>query len=215
MTFDTFEDEMLFTRAALAADPDSADLVSATESWLGLIDAARAKDRDARAAIANTDAARVVANGRLDRACGAFGDDLHRAVEKDRAATRWTQFFSVPVSRFVRQALSRQSVTVRAWLMSSMDAVLEQHRDALERWTAAAEKALVQTRGTALVRGGARQAREELAEELTRERDGLHDALRSRGRERGLPRDWSDVFFRVESRSGAAAVDEPAEPAPA
>jgi len=42
-----------------------------------------------------------------------------------------------------------------------------------------------------------------MARDLTRERDGLDDALSARARERGLPREWPDLFFRVQSRSKA------------
>jgi len=69
ITFDDAEDEVLFTRAALMADPDASDLVPMTDSWLPLIDTARAKDRTARAARVTADAARIVANDRFDTAC--------------------------------------------------------------------------------------------------------------------------------------------------
>jgi hypothetical protein len=215
MTLDAIGDEILFTSAALAADPDAADLAAPVETWLALIDAARAADRKARHAIAKTDAARVVANDRLDRACAAFGDDLYAAVAKDRTSARWTQFFSMPVSRFVRQALGRQVQTVRGWLAGSKDAVLEQHRAVLEARAADADAALVATKGTALVRGEVHQGREHLAEELTRERDGLRDALAARARERHLAREWADLFFRTEAHAAAPAEADPAATAPA
>src|SRR5690349_5453945 len=133
--------------------------------------------------IANTDAARAVANVRLDRACVGFGDSLLAAVKKDRTSARWKQFFrDLAVSQFIRQALDRQVSTVRGWLGASQDPVLEQHRAELERWSKVAEAALEQTRGSSAVRGEAWVAREELAEGLTRERDGLRDALAARAR---------------------------------
>lgn len=213
MMFDTIEEEILFTTAALAADPDAQDLAAATDGWLALLDAARAAERDARRAVVNTDARRAVANGRLDEACAAFGDDLYRAVDKDRTSARFTQFFPAPVNRFVRQALSKQVQTVQAWLGSSKDPVVEQHRAELHAWSSAAQQALLDTRATALARGTARQAREHLAEELTRGRDGLHDALGARGRERKRPRSWPDAFFRAETRPTSAAEPEPPAPA--
>lgn len=92
-------------------------------------------------------------------------------------------------------------------LGASQDPVLEQHRAELERWSKVAEAALEQTRGSSAVRGEAWVAREELAEGLTRERDGLRDALAARARERDLPRDWPDLFFRVERRGKKAGDD--------
>ena len=210
--FDDAEDEVLFTEAALKADPDAADLAAQAEGWLGVIDAARAHERGARRALAETDAERAVADQRLDAACVGFGDELLLAVKKDREARRWTQFFSVPVSRFVRRALERQVSTVRGWLAlaAGQEAVLDTHRAGLERWATAADEAITRTRGTALVRGQAAQARVEMAEALTRERDGLHEALAARARERDLPREWPSVFFRLERRRAAAPAPTPA-----
>jgi hypothetical protein len=178
-----------------------------TSGWLGLIDSARSKDRAARQAQAEADAARVIGNDRLDRACVQFGDELFLAVSKDRSSARWLQFFTLSVSKFVRQRLSTQVERVRGWLQST-DALLETHRKPLDTWSKAAGDALVQTRGVAVVRGEARIAREELAEDLTRERDGLHDALSAIARERKLPREWPDLFFRTQSRSAADEIPE-------
>lgn len=211
-TFDELEDEILFTTAAIGADPDAHDLLPLTSGWLPLLDAARAKDRAARKAQGEADARRIVANGRLDRACERFGDELYLAVDKDRASPRWTQFFNITVSKFIRQRLETQVQRVRGWLTTS-DPIFDKHREGLDRWSHAAGDALIQTRAVALVRGEARIAREALAEDLTRERDGLHDALSAKARALGLPRDWPDLFFRIQSRSTTDAP-EPTESAP-
>src|SRR5437016_4766255 len=105
ITLDDAEDEILFTRAALKADPDAQTLVPSTDTWMSLVDDARTKDREARESVMDTDARRIVANARLDAACTRFGDDLFLACGKDTKAKRWTQFFSVAVSRFIRQPL--------------------------------------------------------------------------------------------------------------
>jgi hypothetical protein len=214
ITFDDAEDETLFTRAGVRADPDAADLVAQTDGWLSMIDAARAKDRAAREAVMNTDAARIIANTRLDLACVAFGDDLYLATGKDTKGVRWTQFFPIAVSRFIKQRLADQAAKVRNWL-GSKEPTLKKHRDELDAWSAASLTAIEKTHGVALVRGQATIAREQMAEDLTRERDGLHDALSARARERGLPRDWPDQFFRTKSRPSAAkAAADGADPAP-
>jgi hypothetical protein len=203
-SFDTIEDEVLFTIASLAADPDAQDLVSLADGWIARLDEARAKDRGARQEVAGVDAMRAVANGRLDRACAEFGDTLLRAVDKDATSARYRQFFPMRVSLFVRRALPKQVAQVRAWLGSN-DEALEPHREALDRWSKAAADALDRTHALAMVRGQARITREQLASDLTRERDGLHDALSARSRERSLARDWPDLFFRVERRARSAA----------
>jgi hypothetical protein len=204
-----------FTTAALKADPVARELASLTESWLPMIEAVRIKERGTRQAVADADAERAVANGRLDAACLRFADDLLRDVDKDTSSPRFRTFFPMAPSRFTRQALGAQVTRVRAWL-GVKDPVLEQHRAELELWSTAADQALVRTHGGALVRGETRILREELAENLTRERDGLGDALGAKARELGLPRDWPNLFFRTQSRP---AVDEaeslPPEPSAA
>lgn len=202
MPLDELEAEIFFTRSCIKADPDAKDLLSLTDGWLATVDDARKKDRGAREAQADADAARIVANSRLDTACERFGDELFLAVGKDRSSARWGQFFSTSVSKFVRQALPKQVGRVRGWL-GSKDAVLEANREALDSWSKAAQDALGQTAAVGTIRGEARVAREELADDLTRERDGLHDALSARAREKGLPRDWADQFFRKAHRPEA------------
>ena len=203
-SYDTIEDEILFTVASLAADPDSRDLLALTEGWLSRLDEARTKDRAARQEVTGADALRIVADSRLDRACTSFGDALLLAVDKDSRSPRFRQFFPLPVSSFIRGSLPKQVAKVRAWLGSEDDA-LEPHRAELDRWSKAAAEALERTNALALVRGQARIAREQLAYDLTRERDGLHDALSARSRERGLARSWPDLFFRVRSKARPAA----------
>ncbi|AKF05034.1 hypothetical protein [Sandaracinus amylolyticus] len=211
-SLDSLEDEILFTRAALEADEDAADLLTRSDDWLSLVDAARARDRSARIAEASASALRAVANGRLDDACADFGRRL--ALEAPRSSARWTRFFDTAPSAWVARALSRQVASVKAWLTISGDALLDAHRAPLARWSDAAQAALDRTAASAQVRGAARVGREELALDLTRERDGLHAALVARAAERGLPRDWPARFFRIEDRRRRRADEDPA-PAPA
>jgi hypothetical protein len=211
-TLDHMEDEILYTRAALAADPDASDLLASTDDWLAQVDAARERDRAARVAVSEASASRRVANGRLDAACVGFGDALYLAAGKDRAAARWTRFFrgaTSTASRFVRQPLRDEVAAVRAWLGVTGDDVLDAHRAELERWATAAQQALERTDATATARGEARVAREELADALTRQRDGLEAELVGRGQDRGLARDWPAVFFRTQRRSRGAPEAPP------
>jgi len=208
LPFEEIEDEILFTQAALAADPDAKDLVPLTESWLALIDKAQATELDLRRQVAHTDAARMVANARLDQACIAFADELWMAAGKDRAATRFKQFFREAPRLFVRMALPRQIAQVRAWL-ESRDEVFLRHKPNLEKWVQEADAALVATRALALKRGESAIARDELASDLTRERDGLAENLAARARERKLDRAWPKTFFRTgPSRPAKDEIEE-------
>jgi hypothetical protein len=207
-TLDAVEDEILYTRAALTADPDASDLLPLTDDWLPRLDETRALDRAVRIQAAEVDALRGVANGRLDAACTRFGDQLYLAVGKDRTSPRWTMFFKVAVSKFVRLALPQQVLTVQGWFAAA-DPVLADHRAELERWVTAADGALVRERGLAVARGENWQRRAELCEGLTRGRDGLHAALVERSQERGLDRGWPGVFFRVERSPEPSAPTPP------
>ncbi len=216
MTLDEFEDEVLFTGAALDADPDAKELVASTAGWLPLLDKVRAKDREVRQAAAKADASRAVSNTRLDHSCVEFGDELHNAVNKDHSSARWLSFFKAAVSIFIKWALPREVDAVKGWLQVK-DPVLEKHRAPLTLWSPAADNAIVATRALGPRRGEVWQAREELADALTRERDGLHGVLTQRGHERKLPREWANAFFRMEHRAGAGDVpaEAPAATSPA
>lgn len=203
MPLDEMEEEILFTRCAMRADPDAEDLAPRTDGWMGKIDVVRMLERKCRESSMFADASRSVANVRLDGACTGFADELLLAVRKDRSSTRWLQFFRIPSSVFTRQGLGKQVDVVKGWLSGSQDEVLEKHRPNLARWSQSAGDALVNTQGVALVRGELAQAREKLAEELTRERDAVRETLAARARERGLPREWPDAFFRTTRRHKA------------
>jgi hypothetical protein len=208
-TLDLMEDEVLFTTAALKADPDASDLVSVTAGWLATVDHAREKDRAKRTAVAEADAARTVTNARLDAVCVQFGDELFLAAGKDRESPRWKRFVNEPMGKFVRRAFRAQIAKVRSWvsLATGTEAVLDKYRTPLDTWSAAGNAALERTDATALARGGAQIARTDAAETLTRERDALHALLVDRANTRSLPRDWPATFFRTEP----AEDDKPAQ----
>lgn len=106
----------------------------------------------------------------------------------------------------------KQVQKVKGWLDPKVtDDIVEKHRTPLTTWSNAAAASIEQTASAAMVRGAARIAREQLAEDLTRERDGLYDALSARARERGLPRDWPKQFFRVSTRKAADGGDDEEE----
>lgn len=213
-TFDTIENEILFTRAALKADEDARELLPETDEWLELVDAARTKDREFRTRDMDAMAARAIANVRLDIACLGFGKDLLHAVG-DRKSPRFAGFFPVAPTRWVKQPLDKQLLGVKGWLTLSGEPELDKHRERLSARAAAAGDAQVAVAALAPARGVNWQVRRDLADALTRLRDGLHRALAERATEKALPRDWPDAFFRIEEREGRAPVPAPApDPGP-
>jgi hypothetical protein len=201
MSLDDIEAEILYTRAAMRADPDAKDLVPMTDTWLTMLDDTRKKQRTASEAGVNADAFRSVSNARLDAACMAFASELDDALKQDHSSARYKQFFNTPASRFVRQSLTTQVNVVKGWLDNANDDVLKRHRPLLERWSTAAMNAIEATSATALVRGQAWIAREKLAEDLTRERDRVYHALMGKTQQLNLSRDWPNVFFRTATTS--------------
>ena len=220
MTFDDMESEIIYTPAALEADPDARDLVPTTAGWMALIDEARAASRLSREAVARSDARRRVSNGRLDASCTSFGDELLLAADKDRKSARWRLFLQGGVSTmsvFVKLPLAEQVRRVKGWLDVTGDAVLDRHRAALTEWSSATDSALAATTATAGARGAAAVVRERVAEDLTRARDGLEAALVQRAAERGLARSWPALFFRTmpaPARRGTAPDGPGADPEP-
>lgn len=206
MTFDDMEDEVVYTRAALRADPDARDLLPLTDGWMPAVESGRASAREARIAVATAAAERRIANVRLDTACTTFGNELKLEVNNNFDSARWKRFFSGiggMVSRFIRIPFAEQVSRVQGWLTHTGDALLERHREPLTTWSTAAAASIAATKATAQVRGDAAVEREELADLLTRGRDGLEAALVERANERGLPREWPKSFFRVRTSSKA------------
>lgn len=211
-TFDTLEEEVLYTEAALGADEDASDLLTATATWMARIDAARIADRAVRAEVVTVEALRQVADRRLDSGCSAFGDELYLSCGKDRESPRWRQFFPEPVSKFIRKALPAQVLSVQGWLVST-DPVFLRHKTTLSKWVTAADSALVRSRSLTLRRGENRTKRDELCRALTAERDTLHAALVTRAVDRKLPRDWPDGFFRIHGRPSKEEDDKKSDAA--
>jgi len=207
------EEESIFVACALEADPDAAPLVGRTESWVPAIDAQRLLERSVRVALQKAGARRAVSNVRLDSTCSEFIADLRHEERGVADSRRVRAFVATGAQQFVRQALPAQATAVRAWLVSK-DPALDKHRAALDLWSDSALKAVQATKDVGPLRGESWTGREELADKLTRERDALHESLAAIAREKSLPRDWPDAFFRVEERGAAPAEQAGPEPTP-
>jgi len=206
-SFDDLEDEILFSRAALAADPHASEFLPLTDTMLPKVDAARALGREGRAATMQASAERMIANVNLDVECREVGRDLAHTLKNDRSGVRWTRIFPTTVDAFVSVPLAEQSVACQAWLTTS-EPVIAARSEALTRWSTSAQTAVANTKASAQVRGTAMLARETLAEDLTRIRDGLARALSACAEERGLPRDYAERFFLKDRRRSKPKNDE-------
>ncbi len=212
-TFVEFESEIMFTTAALTADPDARPLLGDTADWLGWVTAAQKEDSVFRQQEAIVEATRVIANGRLDQSCIDFGKRLLGACNQDRQSPRFTRFFAKPPAAFVKQALSKQVTAVFGWLSVTDDDVLEAFRVELDDRAKAVRAAEDATSAVGPLRGANQARRAKLADDLTRERDGLHRQLADIADTKNLGRTWADLFFKKTRR---AHDDEspPPEPIP-
>ena len=211
-TFADLESEVMFTIAGLGADPDARPLLSETTDWLPWVDEVQKEDRSFRQQEANVEAGRVVANGRLDLTCIAFGKRLLGACDQDRQAPRFTRFFAKPPMAFVKQALSKQVTAVFGWLNVKDDDVLESFRVDLQDRATNARAAQDATSAIGPQRGANQARRAKLTDDLTRERDGLHRQLAEIAEQKNLGRTWADLFFKKTRRDDEE--EAPSEPTP-
>ncbi len=196
MTIDDMEDEILFTVAALEADPDAKVLLSHTDGWLPRLDELRSEVRKLRLQAGKTQAAKAVAKTRLDTACGALGDTHFLVINKNRESSRWKKFFPSTISAFQREPLADKVAAVFGWLIVTDEPALEQHRSNLTKWATAARTALDATAQQHILRANLQQTRDTHAQQLTADRDKLHELLSGIARDQGLSRTWPDTFFR-------------------
>ena len=85
--------EVLFSRAALKADPNASDFLPSTGSWLGIVATAADQELAARTALVEATASRTIANQRLDETCRDVGRALAAELKNDRSGARWSRLF--------------------------------------------------------------------------------------------------------------------------
>lgn len=217
VSLDDLEAELIFIQEAVAADPDAADLLPLTDTWITRLDAHRGRERGARRVKARAAALKQVGLARMDESAKQFALELSAAVGGDHGVARWTLFFRERVSSFVRGAADEQVKTVRRWIGLKDDA-LDRHRAALTAWADKTADALKLTLDAANERGTSLVGKETLVDEVNRELDGLLGALLARQAEKKFPHGWADAFFPVTRRRARRAeadtVPTPPTPAP-
>lgn len=187
--------EITFTRAALRAHPDAADLVDQTADWHEPIADLRDEQEANEDERTELDAQFKVLNAGFDAGCIAFSDDALKAAGKDRTDPRYTRYFKVAPNEFVRQDIDDQIEAVEGWL-SVDDPTLAPWRPRFEAWLTQLKAHRAARRASAQKTATLRIKREAFATDLTAKRDDLHRRLGDRAKERGLPRGFPDLFFR-------------------
>jgi hypothetical protein len=195
LTTDDLRDEIVFTRSMINAHPLTQHLVGHADQWDAELPAFESRQRAQRDLRITLDARRQISNEFLGRTVLAFSDDLLRFVNKDRTSKLYTQYFSVPPSKFVGQALGEEVAAVRSWLPNEQP-LLDPHRAELSRWTDTADAVLAEDKRALQLTAELQQARERIVADLTAKRDALWAILAELARQHHLGRTWANSFFR-------------------
>jgi hypothetical protein len=213
-------DFLVGVEAALLADSDAADFAPRVAE---LLDGWESATKTLRAGQRKEAAARAVAGVRdaeLDDEVLDFGDDLLRAVGKDRSDSRFRHYFKRPPATFVRVERMSEATTVKSWVGNVKTEPEPEVAAHAEPLGATAQASIDALDDVAKAAGDRAADRVRVWEAYTKKVDAacelLHADLVKRGQEKGRPKGWADRFFPVQSRAranGAAAAEEPAKPA--
>ena len=209
----TFLDELEYSEAALAADPDAASLGPAFEEEIGRWEKAFKQERAGRREVTRAEAVVAVRNAQLDGLTLRFAANVKA---NDASGSLLARFFSTAPSRFVRRGLRDQCDKTLNVLVTAIDKLDAKH--ALHTFSkplgAAAKAALASLD----LRNQAKGHRQSASNDVDEWKEGVNQLrlttyaeLLKIAAEKGYPKAWADTFFY--SSSASAAVED-AAPAP-
>jgi hypothetical protein len=207
----TYLDDLEYTEAALAADPDAADLASAFEDEIGGWEKVFKKERAGRREVTRAEAVVAVRNAQLDSLTLRFAANVRA---NDGNGSLLARFFSTAPSRFVRKGLRDQcdkTMHVMVAEIGKLEAKHPLHAFA-KPLTSTAKAALESLDG----RNQAKGARQSASNDVDEWKEGVNQLRLTTYAEllkiaaaKGYPKSWADTFF--VSSSASAAVDEPGD----
>jgi hypothetical protein len=208
----TFLEELEYSEAALAAEPETTDLAEPyrqeLETWSGIFKA----DRAARREVVRAEALVSIRNQQLDELTTRFGGVVLVEAGQDRKSTFFRRFFPLAPSQFIRQGLRRQCERTRDGMLTEMGKL--EKKSPLRPFEAplrsAMERALEALDGRARVkaaRSSAAHDTDEWKESVNQLRLTTYAELLKLAAEKGHGRGWADTFFRIDGR-GASAQDD-------
>lgn len=212
-------DELEFTEAALAADPDAADLAPVfaeeIEGWTEVFQRSRAARRE----VVRADAVVAVRDRQLDAPTSRFATAALLAANNDRESETFRGFFPMAPSAFVRQSLRKQAERTRDVTVPKLEALAASSplRAFAPVLAAAARGALAALTARAKVEGAAAVAASEAREwkeGINQLRTSTYGELLKRQAERDLGRGWADTFFRRDAPPDEATDSAPPKPSP-
>ncbi|MEP7121401.1 MAG: hypothetical protein ABJE95_10845 [Byssovorax sp.] len=203
----TFLDELEYTEAGLAADPDTSELSSAFAEEITAWGAQFTAERASRRAVTRAEAVVAVRDGQIDRLTQRFAGQALAEASGDRKAAAFKRFFPSPASELIRIALRKQCERTRDVVVAELGKVDESSvlRPYLAQFEVVVSStfAALDVRATARgARGSASHATDEWKEGVNSLRLTTYAELVKIASEKGYPRAWAETFFRVESAVG-------------
>lgn len=216
----TFLDHLEFSEAALAADPETADLAKPYTERIKDWPEVFRNERTARRQVVRCEAVVQVENGLLDRTTLRFASQLLVEANNDRKSTLFRRYFTVAPSEYVRQPLRmqcEQTLSTIAPELAKLDktSLLKTYGPTLEKRAKAALAALTARTQAKAARGSIASDTEEWKEDVNRLRLGTYAALLQIAADKGYGKAWVDTFFLSSSTRDKEEDDpEPVPPTP-
>ena len=221
----TFLEELEYSEAALAAEPDTAGLAAPCaeeiQAWNAIFNA----DRAARRQVIRAEAVVSIRNQQLDELTTRFGGVVLVEAGQDRKSTFFRRFFPVAPSQFIRQGLRKQCERTRDGILQEIGKL--ETTSPLKTFEAPLKLAMTRALEALDGRAGVKAARASVTHDLDEWKESVNQLrlttyadLLKLAAEKGHGRGWADTFFRIDARGSAAHEDvegvesDAAEPAP-
>lgn len=213
----SFLDELEFTEAALAADPETEDLAKPYAKRIDEWSETFAKERAGRQKVVRAEAVVQVRDGQLDRTTQRFGGQLLVEANNDRKSGLFRRYFPSAPSEYVRQPLRAQcehTLEVMAKELAKLEKTspLKPYGPTLEKQAKAALSALAARTQAKAERSSNASDVEEWKEDVNRLRLSTYAALLQLASEKSYGKAWAETFFMSSSRTEKEDPTSPAEP---
>lgn len=203
----TFLDELEYSEAGLAADPDASELAAAFSEEITAWGEQFAAERASRRDVTRAEAVVAVRDWQIDRLTQRFAGQVLVEASGDRKSATFRRFFPIPASEFIRIALRKQCERTRDVVVAELQKVdtkslLWPYLAQFEAVVSATFEALdlrAHARGR---RGTASHDTDEWKEGVNSLRLTTYGELLKIAAAKGYPRAWAETFFRVESAVG-------------
>lgn len=205
----TFLEELEYSEAALAAEPDTAALAAPCAGQIQAWNAIFNADRAARRQVIRAEAVVSIRNQQLDELTTRFGGVVLVEAGQDRKSTFFRRFFPVAPSQFIRQSLRKQCERTRDGILQELGKLEE--KSPLKAFEAPLKLAVTRALEALDGRAGVKATRASVTLDLDEWKESVNQLrlttyadLLKLAAEKGHGRGWGDTFFRIDARGSAA-----------